>query len=319
MSAPTGCQPCPPTCGSVFDRVTVSYLIRNFTRVMWDLLPSFEDPGPYTFQLQYNPNANPYSGIWQDVGLPVVDQYFAVDDIQRVYGKTNNSFYRVLLATPACTYASEPTAAKGTLNDRDWRLAREVVRQRRVLYRYGPGAQLGYLLKRRWTGVPCPICVDPATGESRNPDCPTCYGTTFKCGYYYPVACVWATVSTRNYHTELADTRGTVKDVNVRAEMLMIDMLDEEDVWVNAVTDDRYSVHTVAHTAEMRGVPLIAEVELRLIPYSSAIYTIEIPQQLRDLGVPTSGASNPEVKGFGRGEPTCVAEDASYSDRWPQP
>jgi hypothetical protein len=63
--------------------------------------------------------------------------------------------------------------------------------------------------------------------------------------------------------------------------MLATDLLGEDDVWVSAKTDDRYFIHRVQHKEEMRGVPLIANVELRLIPFTSAIYTIPIPDQLR--------------------------------------
>jgi hypothetical protein len=67
--------------------------------------------------------------------------------------------------------------------------------------------------------------------------------------------------------------------------MLMTALLSELDVWVAKKTDDRYYVHDIQHTCEIRGVPLIAKVMLRPIPYSSSIYTIEIPQQLLALGL----------------------------------
>ena len=65
--------------------------------------------------------------------------------------------------------------------------------------------------------------------------------------------------------------------------MLTDSFFNEDDVWVNKVTDDRYFVHGVQNTVEIRGVPVISDVELRPIPFSSSIYKIEIPEQLDQL------------------------------------
>jgi hypothetical protein len=286
MTVPTCQDDCPPVCQSVFDRVVVSYLIRGSSRILWELLTTFTDPGPLTFQLQVGQTANNDADDWQDVGLPVVDQYMAFDSEQRVWGKTNWTHYRIQLTSSRGVYFSDPVDGLGMLDRRSWRFAREIVRQRLLAYRIGPGGQEGYLLKRRWTGEPCPICLDYQTKEVRNPDCPSCYGTGFKCGYYYPMACVWAELDPRNYHLHIDDQqRGTVKDVAVRAEMLMTALLSELDVWVSKKTDDRYYVHEIQHTSEIRGIPLIAKVMLRPIAYTSSIYSIIIPQQLLALGL----------------------------------
>lgn len=281
---PDTCQPCAATCESVFDRVVVSHVIAGYSRIMWTLLDTFTDPAPLRFQLQAGTTSSPDADDWEDVGLEVVDQYVAYDAEQRVWGKTNWTHYRVRLTTDKGVYYSLPVGGLGVLDRRSWRLAREIVRQRIVAFRHGPGGQEGYLLKRRWTGEPCDVCTDPATRESRNPDCPTCYGTGFRCGYYYPAGCVWAELDPRAYHQKLdGQQRGLTKDVVVKALMVMTDLISEEDVWVAKKTDDRYYVHAVQHTSEMRGIPLLANVELRPVQYSSPIYAIRIPDQLAAL------------------------------------
>lgn len=277
---------CPPQCQSVFDRVVVSHLVRGPSRVMWELLPTFTDPNPLSFQLQAGQSANPLADDWEDVGLPVVDQYFAFDPEQRVWGKTNWTHYRVVVTSSKGTYYSLPTGGMGTLDRRSWRLAREMIRQRLVAYRFGPGGQRGYLLKRRWTGTSCKLCLDYMTREVRNPACPSCFGTGFECGYFYPMSCVWAELSPKAKHVNIeTQSRGTVADIVVQADMVVVDLMSEDDVWVGAKTDDRYYVHNVQNKAEIRGVPLAAQVELRPVPYSSAIYLINIPQQLQEVGL----------------------------------
>lgn len=288
MSADVVCgNECPTPCRSVFDRVVVSYLIAGLTRVSWQLLPTFLDKGPLEFTLQIGQNANPYADDWEDVGLPVTDQYSAYDPEQRAWGKTNWTHYRVKLVSSENIYYSDPVGAMGTLDRRMWLKAREIIRQRRKAYRLGTGGQPGYLLKRRWSGQPCKMCLDHQTLEVRDPYCGSCFGTGFECGYYYPTACTYAEMSPRSRRTELdgGQGRGTIDDIVVKTEMIMTDLLSEEDVWVGAKTDDRYFVHRVEHTAEVKGVPLIAQVELRLIAFSHVIYSIAIPEQLAAIGL----------------------------------
>lgn len=270
------------TCDSIFDRVVVSFLVRGRTRVMWELLPTFLDKGPLEFQLQVGATANNDADDWADVGLPVTDAYVAFDDEQRVWGKDNWTHYRVRVTSTEGVYYSDPVAGLGVLDRRSWRIARDLARQHLKAMRIGTAGQEGYLLKRRWTGEDCPTCLDHQTKEVRNPDCPDCYGTGKKCGYYYPMACVWAELSPKAYRTQLdgGQSRGTVNDVVVQAKMVTTELMGEDDVWVAAKTDDRYYVHEIQNVEEIRGVPILANVSLRPIPYSSVIYSIRIPQQL---------------------------------------
>jgi hypothetical protein len=278
---------CPPEgdCASVFDRVVVNYLIAGGTRVMWELRDDFVDPMPFTFQLQVGQTDSNDADDWEDVGLAVTNMYVAYDDAQRAFNRAvNRTFYRIKLTTGLDVYYSEPTASEGTLDFRDWRLAADIVRGELVRFREDAG-QRGLLLKRRITGEDCPVCLDYQTQEVRDPECPDCWGTGKKCGYFFPIDCVWADMDPKTYRTHLDGTRGTVNDVVLKARMLNTVLLGEEDVWVNLKTDDRYYVHTVQNVAERRGVPLIAKVELRPAPFTDIIYEIPIPQQLEYLGL----------------------------------
>lgn len=279
----TTCRPCPVSvCQPVFDRIVISYLRAVGAKVMWELLPTFLDAGPLTAQLQVGTTNNPDADDWLDVGLPVKDMFFAVDDKQRVWGKTNWTHYRVKLTTAIGTYFSPPVGGLGTLDRRDWRIARERFRQERVYARLA--SERGYILKKRVTGARCPVCVDLQTNECRNPDCEVCLGTTFQCGYYYPMGCAFAAISPKATRTYIdGETRGTINDIVVKARMVLNTLLMEEDIFINAVTDDRYFVHRVTNIGEIRGVPIVGEVELRPAPFSSIIYTIPIPPQLAEF------------------------------------
>lgn len=270
---------CPPACASPFARVVVSYLTAGGSTVHWELVPEFTDPLPYSFQLQVG-QANHPEAEWSDVGAPVTNQFYALDGEQRVYGSQQWQFYRVQLTTSRGVYHSQPTGLLGTLSRRDWNLARERLRQELVAARM-LGGQLGYLLKRRITGTPCPVCLDPQTREVKDPACPTCWGTGFLCGYFFPIDCVWATIEPKLVRFTLAAPRGTGVAVAVKARMLNTWMLSEEDVWVNQKTDERYYIHSIENLVEQRGVPLVAGVQMRPAPDSDPVYALAIPAQLR--------------------------------------
>jgi len=269
---------CAPNCSNVFALLHVSYLIRGGTRVMWQLVPEFSDLQPWVFQLQVGMTGNPNADDWLDVGQPMSNACYAIDPERRVYGKTQYTHYRVKLQTDSGVYYSQPTSKAGILNARDWRLAREVTRKEQLRNRFA--AQDGYLLKRRILGEACHRCLDLQTNEVKDPYCPECFGTGHQCGYYYPMACIWADISPKTRRIQIdSQARGATADVVLQARMMMMPLIDELDVWVSKRTDDRYYIHTIQDVSEFRGVPLVASVELRPAAYSDPIYNVVIPQQ----------------------------------------
>lgn len=273
---------CARGCEAVFDRIWVFSHIAGGTRVEWRLQPSFHDPGQYQFQLQVGTTANQLASDWRNVGLPAIDTFYLVDPLQRVWGKSQWTHYRVVLTTVAGTYISAPQPAWGALDHADWRQAREVIRQEMVRFRVKAGQQ-GYLLKRRLYGEIDEDCIDFQTGEVVQPQCPTCYGTGFVGGYFAPIPCVYAQLDPRSSHDQLDEGqgRGTVNDdLRVRARMLAIPQVEENDFWVDRDSDLRWYVHSVENLVEIRGVPLVHQVELRLAPFSEVIYKYPISDQV---------------------------------------
>jgi hypothetical protein len=90
-----GCETnnCTPSCDNIFDLVHVSYLIRGGTRVMWQLIPSFNDVQPWSFQLQAGNTGSQDSDDWINVGLPVENTCYAIDPVQRNYNKYTTLSY----------------------------------------------------------------------------------------------------------------------------------------------------------------------------------------------------------------------------------
>lgn len=276
---------CGPSCNWIFSQIRVWPLIAGGTIVEWVLHPNFADPGSYTFQLQFGRTGSAYADDWVNVGAEVVDDYYAIDDRQRVYGKTQWTHYRVLLTTSEATYASAPQHAMGNLSRKDWLLVKELTRLETVRLKKAAG-QLGYLLKRKLFGTACPDCLDEQTQEIRNAQCATCYGTGLVGGYYDPVPCFYVELSPKSLRNELdsGESRGTVDDLpRVKGRMINNPQVFSYDVWVDKDTDSRWIIHQIQNAVEVRGVPVVLQAEMRLAPYSHPIYTIEIDGQTPDL------------------------------------
>lgn len=264
----------------VFSRLLVDTLIEGGTRVTWELSDEFAEPGPYVFQLQVSLHGVPTATDWTPVGAPIGNVNFAIDDTKRVYGQTQFTHYRVCLQTGNQVHFSKPVRAwEGSLNFRDARLAKEIARQERVNFREG-GVE-GFFLKRKLFGEPC-TCLDFQTEEIRNAECDLCYGTGFDGGYWPAVECVYAIVDPRTRHEELdgGQARGTINDIRVNARMLAQPFMNEEDVWIDKMSDNRWFIHRIQHIVERRGVPVVAMVELRHAPYSHKIYQFPRPDQV---------------------------------------
>jgi hypothetical protein len=256
-----------------FVRLQVTHAVEGVTRVEWELSARFRDPRPHTFQLQVAPTATPAEADWADVGLPAENAFYLVDDEQRNFGKTLEHHWRVVLATPAGTYASGAAAADEYLERRDWRYAREILRQLRKRSAKFTGVEVA-LFKRRRYGEDC-ACVDPHLGETANSSCPDCFGTGKRLGYHAAVTGLWADLPPEAYREFVApEGGGTVKNVVVRAHLPGFPLVSSRDVVASRRGGRRWFVEEVLGVSSHRGYPLRVEANLRLAQFKDPVYSV---------------------------------------------
>ena len=256
-----------------FRRILVDHVVRGGTRVWWWLDPRFNDPGPLTFQLQVSRDGAPNANGWENVGSSVVDGFTATDDEQRAFGKTLAATYRVALSTSRGIYVSQPASIFGELTESDLILGREILRKEQLRGRkksWRPGT----LYKRMHYGAPCSRCKDSLTGETTDANCPECNGTGVQEGYHpaYPLCLEFITQRTSRETTD-PEMRGSINDVRQRARCLSFPMLRKNDIWVDGRTGEAFIVDTTDDKAEIRGVPLVVEVDMGLLPFSHKAYS----------------------------------------------
>jgi hypothetical protein len=283
-----------------FRRISVDHITHGETRVWWQLEPTFREEGPYVFQLQVGSTAVSEGIDWQNVGDPVINGFMASDAAWRNSGSVIATHYRVTLTTATAVYVSDAAPCSGLLPERDWLIAREVVRKERLRLR--KVAIDGYLIKALRYGKPCGRCRDPLTQEPSDNSCPVCNGTGFEIGYHpaVPMQC-WDLTNQIINETQDLQIKGTTReDAYIQARVIGYPALNNYDIWVNAATDERWIVRDITIAAAMRGVPLVYQVKMGLIPFHNGIYRISV--------TPESVTSWPLNPGTG-----CVTVDSDWT------
>lgn len=267
---------CGSDCEWIFDRLDIYPTISGGTRVEWILHPRFGGAEPYTYQIQFGRTGNPLANDWTDVGNAQQGGTFLTDPLQRVYGKFQWTHYRVLLTTrDNITYASKPQSLLGRLDKRDWLRAREIKRLENKRLQHEAGTK-GWLLKRRHFGAPC-TCLDELTEEIRDPECTLCYGTGILNGYFDPYPCFFVEMGLTKHRLHLDPNRGSVNDEPVIACRLVNDpQVMSYDVFVEEDTDIRWFMHQIVSRVEVRGMPVVVDVEFRQAPFSDIVYRVPI-------------------------------------------
>ncbi len=287
----------PTTEGFPFRRLSVDHLVEGGSRVWWDLHQQFSPPLPYVFQLQVGKTGLPEATDWIDVGTPVTNGYFAIDDQKRNYGKRLEAHYRVKLAAGGQNFVSLPVHCEGQLDERSWVMAREILRKDALLNKYT--AVEGWLLKRYRYGARCTRCIERTTGQITDSKCPLCKGTGFLVGYHPPVRmCVDMDPTTINELRNGAQVPGATQYNQVIAHVNSFPQLAMLDVWVDDNSDLRYAIDVIKHTAVIRGVPLLSDITMHQLPLTDVVYRIGVGGEDNDHprnDLPTSGTGSVEV------------------------
>ncbi len=253
-----------------FSRIWVDNLMEQGAVIYWELgnIPC-DVEGPFFFTAQW---ARTVNGEWQDTGAsPVVDGYYTIDPVKRLWAKQIDLWYRVRVTTHSGeTYYSEPARADGGLPWKDWQLAREITRKEYLRLLKYVGTH-GELFRRRDWGDICPDCTDYDTGERIKENCLTCFDTGYVGGYYPPVD-YWIAVENHQQRLRRDDNAGMNADITMTGRCLPYPYPQSGDVWVSHEDGRRYFVQTVAVASKIRARALILQAELRLIPAGNIVY-----------------------------------------------
>jgi len=291
-----------------FKRLMVDHMFHGSSRIWWELADTFGDPHPYTFQLQASYTGTDNALDWVDVGSAAVNPAYLDDDTSREQsGKTLRTHYRIVLTTSRHRYVSGPESIWGLLESKDWNLAREIVRKESL--RLKQAGSHGYLIRKMRYGVKSEKNTDFLTDEVIDSGDLSTWGTAFKVGYHPPVP-VMADMTGEF----IAEKRGgdniaqySSRPGTVRARFIGFPAISKEDVWVDARNDQRWSIDEVQVVAKLRGVPLVVEATINLLPYNDVVYKIPVTGMSYDPATGEGGEDYQPTDGTG-----CVRIDHDY-------
>jgi len=74
-----------------------------------------------------------------------------------------------------------------------------------------------------------------------------------------------------------SELKGTTRDnAEVQARVIGFPAISRHDIWVNGKSDERWFIHKIDVAAAFRGVPVIYNVTMGLVPFNNAVYAIEV-------------------------------------------
>lgn len=272
---------------SPFLRVFVRYMIANGgagSMLVWQFTDDFDDPLPHTFQLQGAAGSPVSTSPFMNIGLPVTNTYLLVDPgaiERRSIGGDIDFAYRIQLTTSKGVYYSDVINFTGTLDFRNWRIARDIMRKE-VLRFDRFTAVPGWLLKKRRSGALCPRCADPILQSAADSRCPVCWGTNRNGGYYAAIRSFMDVEVSRD--EEYVDPQAAVatirNDMASNCRMLGDPMPDNEDVFVDMKGGRRFTLRNVVQASMIANYCIVATVEAHPIPPADIIYDFPVPETL---------------------------------------
>jgi len=260
-----------------FDMLYIDHLFHGQTRVWWSIAPEFADPGPYVFVLQASYAGHADAVDWVDVTLPQANVSYLVHVQEREQrGKDLLTHFRVVLTTAQAIYVSAGYPIWGNLPKKDHLFARELARKENL--RLKNVCTEGYLLRRLRYGVRDTSVTDALTLEIDDTTKSSSWGTAFEIGYHPPTPlCIDMSLGPINATRGDGDVNTNNSNVRqLKARFLSQPDVAFEDVWVHAHTDERWLVGQVATVAAVRGVPVVRDVTMSLIPRSHIVYKIPV-------------------------------------------
>ena len=253
----------------VFTKVTIlPHYALGFVYT-WEIAQNVMDKGPWTYVVEEAPTAD---GPWTPVS-PVLTSNSWIETQRRLINKNMVLFFRVKLKTASSTYYSPPREPYFTLNRREFLIARDIMR-REVLHAKTLAGGLAKIWLRSTFGPRCVKCKDPVTDDVLNTACPVCYGTGRNPGFYGPFD-IWFVPTPTSRDTIMApDGTGTREPVVNTFKTIGFPHVKDGDILVDTTTGKRYYTDQVAQAVELRGYPLVQQIEGREIPVSDPVYNL---------------------------------------------
>lgn len=223
------------------------------------------------------------SGPYEQIGGPLVDQYFFRDVKVNLLHKWRQYFYKLRVVDRRTGAAQEfgPTSSSEEAPDL---IGAEIQRQEDVLFREFVGRK-AYLFIARTFGPSC-SCFDATMGRITRSNHRPCFGTGWLGGYMRPIE-VYIQIDP-NPKNSNATSLQTVQQSDTIGRMISFPPVSPKDVLVEA-DNRRWRVMSVRATQRLRAV-VRQEIQLHEIPRGDIEY--ELPVNVDERALTSSADRN---------------------------
>lgn len=251
-----------------FHKVYTSINLYGYKLIRWEMDgSSFKPTTPVSFYVDKARSG----GEWTNIAGPLVDTCYYTDTVPWDWNKEYNTFFRVRFLDGATWIYSTPVQAGNNWDQHDWTIAKEIIRKEYLVMR--KVGQQGILLKRRQWGQRCTTCTDYDSRAVVNRDCPLCLGTGILGGYYTPIDMPIWSVTPMQSRTKTVTAGGVLQPSMNNARVVAYPLLETFDVWCDAGSNERWFIDAIKPVAEIKGIPVVEMMDLKLKPFSDVIYT----------------------------------------------
>ena len=247
------------------------YLCPNFYSgftYVWVINPTFSDPKPWSFIVE---ESNIPDGPFKPIS-PSIAIYSYSETAPRLLSPDNNLYFRIKFTTAKAVYYSTVIAPHTTVDRKSFLIIREIMRKELLQQRNMSGVPVNVYIRASF-GPYCD-CIDPVTKDVLTTRCTDCFGVGRTPGYHGPYV-TWATFNPVQKGKNLIDDNTAVKqEFATGARIISVPELKTGDIIIDKTTDRRFLVGNVNSLTELRRVPIVSNVDLRLIPVSDSIYGV---------------------------------------------
>lgn len=259
------------------ENVSVDTLGLGNRRIQWEVAATHENLNTYVLDL-YRAEA-PGTLVEFDVvqsGVESTEGTYIDSGLERMDYSTNRQIYYYLDARNINTSETSLFGPYVMKSEPDY-VANEILRRYSLFFnnpRYK--TRTFYILKKRTWGNYC-VCMDSITQESRDKNCPFCYGTAIEGGYFSPIAIRGMRADKPS--RQMINLFGTWHDTNVMFKLQnTVDVLPGD--YIIDEHDERWLIEGPVNHLQKGIYTIMSNVRAKSVSKSDPIYRYDLSQQL---------------------------------------
>lgn len=264
-----------------FSKIYARVDAKGYRHIVWSLDSSYEYPEDCILSIQYS-RAGAQDPQWITLMQNVGDSCQFIDYQRRNYNKKLNDYYRAVLTCPSTgqVYKSQSVHAGDYMPGADSAQLNNLVRLTQL--QINKTGRAGVLLKKRVWGQRCPRCTHFDYQDSVNEHCPVCLGTGIKGGYYKGIP--MGILQNQTQQAQRVGPYGYEQAQIISAKCVAWPWIHLGDVWVDSVTNDRYYISGANVLSKHRHVPIVYQLQLKLLQLTDVIHSDQADQKLIQAG-----------------------------------